>query len=224
MSETVAIVAGSEVAASTGLPSHYGLDITDLRGSRYKNALSATSYGNYLPDFWQFAKERALESLKVEPGPIHKAIASTDWTIITQNIGRIHKRAGDNQLIEVYGSLFLGKCLRCQNEFEIDGDFYNSLDDGDVPFCPKCGKQRTRPSISLPGEKEQNRKLANSILSSINTVVYLGVEENSGPVTTWYQKVPNSVLVSEKQWGSFSVHFDMSLTEWVEKGMPIHNI
>lgn len=223
MSELVTVVAGSGVAAAAGLPTLHGLDSSRLNNTEFEHVLTAKQYGNYLPEFWQFAKANVESALAVSPSTVHLSLAEQKWPIITQNIGGIHKRAGSETVVEVYGSLFTAKCMRCHEMWDINLRTYVELtDDSPVPACPKCGRNRVRPSISLPDEKEQHRRLAESMLNTANTVVYLGVDENSGPVTDWHHKVPNSVLVSPVYWGNFDIWFEMTPNEWAEAGMPTH--
>lgn len=222
MSENIVIVAGAAVASSIGLPALHGLSDDITNDEYYSKILSPQEYGNYLPEFWQFAKEKALDALKVQPGEVHKKLAQKDWTIITQNIGSIHERAGSSNVLDVYGSLFAMRCLRCQHEEKIDADFYNMLEEGNVPTCVKCGKNRTRPDICLPGENMKHRKQAEKILRDSNIIVYVGVESGSGPIANWYNKVPYSVLVNNHTWGNFDTVFEMSPSEWADADLPIH--
>lgn len=224
MPENIVVVAGAAVASSVGLPALHGLSDNIANHEHYSKMLSPQEYGNYLPEFWQFAKERALEAIEVQPSDIHKKLAEKQWTIITQNIGSIHKRAGSENVLEVYGSLFVMRCLRCQHEENIDAEFYRNLEDGEVPACVNCGKNRTRPDICLPGENMRHRKVTEKILSDSNIIIYLGVDSGSGPIATWYNKVPYSILVNEHSWGNFDKVFEMSPNEWANEGLPIHSI
>jgi len=77
---------------------------------------------------------------KVEPTPAHRALAEHDGlTIITQNVDRLHQRAGSKNVIEFHGSLARWRCERC--DFERDG--YEEL---------HCGEPM-RPCVVLFGEE-----------------------------------------------------------------------
>lgn len=219
--ESIVVVAGSGVAAAAGLPTLYG-PRSVVNDDKHSKILSCKEYGNFLPELWSFAKEQAVKAHSMEISEVHTRIAEAGWPIITQNIGGIHLRAGSENVVEVYGSLFRARCLRCGHESAMTIDCYNSLEEGDVPSCLKCGKERTRPDICLPDEGMRHRKNAERLLRSATSVVYVGVEELSGPVASWHTRVPYSVLVGNKKWGSFSRYIESDVTDWVTNGMSVH--
>lgn len=223
MPEKIVVLTGSGVASSVGLGGLSGVMDSVASDPHYSKVLSASEYGNYLEDFWQFAKERALEAMKTKPGLVHSSIAEKGWPVITQNIGGVHWRAG-SETIEIYGTLFAARCLRCQHETPLSAKDYKKMPEGFIPSCEKCGKNRTRPDICLPGEGMRHRKQAEHLLSDANTIIYVGVDPHSGPSTEWYHKVPASTLVSETTWGNFNTYYTMTPVEWAKLDCPAHKI
>ena len=76
-----------------------------------------------------------------EPNAAHEAVAELERrgvvkAVITQNIDRLHARAGSQDLIEVHGSLDRGVCLRCDARVSMDELVAraDAADDG-VPLC-----------------------------------------------------------------------------------------
>ena len=67
--------------------------------------------------------------------------------VITQNIDRLHRAAGSENVVEVHGSIETSSCTRCAASFgieEVDGLF----DDDGVAVCTTCGgagQTRRRP-------------------------------------------------------------------------------
>jgi len=92
----------------------------------------------------------------VEPNPAHRAVAELERrgvvkAVITQNIDRLHTRAGSTEVIEVHGSLDRGVCLRCDARVSMDElvTRADAAEDG-VPRCG-CGFQ-LKSGVILFGE------------------------------------------------------------------------
>jgi NAD-dependent deacetylase len=106
--------------------------------------------------FWQFYGERfqALEDKR--PNPAHEALAVLEQAslldaVITQNIDRLHARAGSQELIEVHGTIAHSSCLRCESRYElVDVRRRQTADVGNVPRCD-CG-EALKPDVVLFGE------------------------------------------------------------------------
>ena len=93
----------------------------------------------------------------VDPNPAHDAVAELQRrgivkAVITQNIDRLHTRAGAVDVIEVHGSLDRGRCLRCDHTVSMDElcARADAADDG-VPRCD-CGFQ-LKSGVVLFGEQ-----------------------------------------------------------------------
>lgn len=70
--------------------------------------------------------ERRLATLKCEPNPAHFALAELErqvrdrggsFTLVTQNIDRLHQRAGNTDVIELHGSLHAWRCTSTGRTF-----------------------------------------------------------------------------------------------------------
>jgi NAD-dependent deacetylase len=71
--------------------------------------------------------------------------------VITQNIDRLHSRAGTRELIEVHGSIAHSSCLACGQRYPLDDVRGRQADDArGVPRCD-CGKP-LKPNVVLFGE------------------------------------------------------------------------
>ena len=68
------------------------------------------------PDrFWRFYGERFASLHDREPSPAHAAIAELERRdlvrgVITQNVDRLHRRAGSRRLVEIHGSIEWSVC------------------------------------------------------------------------------------------------------------------
>jgi NAD-dependent deacetylase len=106
--------------------------------------------------FWHFYGARFQSLEGIEPNPAHDALARLERAglleaVITQNIDRLHARAGTKELVEVHGTIAHSSCLRCGLRYEI-GEVQARLeqDEHGVPRCD-CGAA-LKPDVVLFGE------------------------------------------------------------------------
>jgi NAD-dependent deacetylase len=106
--------------------------------------------------FWHFYGHRFQTLEDKEPNPAHYALAELERAglleaVITQNIDRLHTRAGSERLIEVHGSIASSSCLVCGASYELaDVRRRQAKDARGVPRC-ECG-QPLKPGVVLFGE------------------------------------------------------------------------
>jgi NAD-dependent deacetylase len=106
--------------------------------------------------FWHFYGNRFQTLEGKEPNGAHHALVELERRgildgVVTQNIDRLHRRAGTKHLIEVHGSIDTSSCLTCGAKYPID-DVRRRLDDSpiSVPDCD-CGEP-LKPDVVLFGE------------------------------------------------------------------------
>jgi NAD-dependent deacetylase len=116
------------------------------------------------PDrFWSFYSQRFATLTDKRPNDAHLALAELERRgllrgVITQNIDRLHRKAGTERLIEVHGSIEWSICLRCGERVSIDR-VVELLDAADgAPPCPTCGAP-LKPDVVLFGELLPERAL-----------------------------------------------------------------
>src|SRR2546423_13835525 len=68
--------------------------------------------------FWAFYGERFQTLEDKRPNRAHEVLAELERAgmldaVITQNIDRLHERAGSRELVEVHGTIAHSSCLRC---------------------------------------------------------------------------------------------------------------
>jgi NAD-dependent deacetylase len=106
--------------------------------------------------FWSFYGQRFQTLEDKRPNRAHAALVELERAglldaVITQNIDRLHERAGTQNLVEVHGSIAHSSCLVCGLRYEL-ADVrarYEEALDG-VPRCD-CG-QPLKPGVVLFGE------------------------------------------------------------------------
>ncbi len=106
--------------------------------------------------FWSFYGQRFNTLDDKEPNRAHAALVELERAglldaVITQNIDRLHARAGTENLVEVHGSISHSVCLVCGLRYELE-DVRRRLsgDSEGVPRCD-CG-QPLKPGVVLFGE------------------------------------------------------------------------
>ncbi len=106
--------------------------------------------------FWSFYGQRFHTLDGKQPNRAHAALATLERAgrldaVITQNIDRLHARAGSENLIEVHGSIGESVCLVCGLRYELE-DVRRRLE-GDPDGVPRCDCGRPlKPGVVLFGE------------------------------------------------------------------------
>jgi NAD-dependent deacetylase len=106
--------------------------------------------------FWSFYGHR-FDSLKDKlPNRAHEILAELEQVglldaVVTQNIDRLHRRAGSREVIEVHGSIATSSCLQCGATFPLtEVRSRQARSDDGVPRCD-CGEP-LKPDVVLFGE------------------------------------------------------------------------
>src|SRR4051795_10574728 len=68
--------------------------------------------------FWRYYRPRFDQLAGKEPNPAHEALATLEEqglleAVITQNIDRLHRKAGSKHVVEVHGSIATSSCTTC---------------------------------------------------------------------------------------------------------------
>jgi NAD-dependent deacetylase len=106
--------------------------------------------------FWSFYGQRFQTLDATRPNRAHAALVELERAglleaVITQNIDRLHARAGTRNLVEVHGSIAHSSCLVCGLRYELEDVRARAAGDPDgVPRC-ECGKA-LKPDVVLFGE------------------------------------------------------------------------
>lgn len=108
---------------------------------------------------WNWYQDRIKMIANVEPNPGHFAIAKMqdlfdNFTLITQNIDNLHKKAGSRDICELHGNILEFKCFE-------EGSLIDKLPDTtDIPpRCPHCNAM-IRPNVVWFGEALPEKQLS----------------------------------------------------------------
>ncbi|HPO63524.1 MAG TPA: Sir2 family NAD-dependent protein deacetylase, partial [Candidatus Kapabacteria bacterium] len=147
----VVVLTGAGVSAESGIAT-----FRDPNGLWTKmNPAELASVQGFMSNpklVWSWYEHRRDIISSTKPNPGHYSIAEmqeifTDFTLITQNVDRLHQAAGSKNVIELHGNIIDNHCQKCKKPFKGE----TSLPDEELPKCPECGGM-IRPSVVWFGE------------------------------------------------------------------------
>jgi NAD-dependent deacetylase len=105
--------------------------------------------------FWSYYRPRFHSLGHKRPNAAHEALAELERRgllegVITQNIDRLHRAAGSENVVEVHGSIETSSCTSCGAAYgleEVDGLFNGE----GIAECVDCGGA-VKPDVVLFGE------------------------------------------------------------------------
>jgi NAD-dependent deacetylase len=105
--------------------------------------------------FWSYYRPRFQSLGDKEPNAAHEALAELERRglvegMITQNIDRLHRAAGSENVIEVHGSIETSSCTACGTAFGLD-EVEGLFDGRGVAVCAACSGA-VKPDVVLFGE------------------------------------------------------------------------
>jgi len=141
------------------------------------------------PDrFWQFYGERFAMLRDKRPNDAHRNLAELEARglirgVITQNVDRLHRVAGTENLIEVHGSIEHCICPECGGRFELEKVMEILSHTAGAPECPACITP-LKPDVVLFGEllPEAAMADAHSLAAEADLMVCVGSSLEVYPV------------------------------------------
>ena len=155
-SDSVVALTGAGISVPSGIP-----DFRTPGTGLWENVdpMKVAHIDAFLSDpveFWRFYGQRFQTLEDKRPNGAHVALAKLEQAglldaVITQNIDRLHAKAGTRELIEVHGTIDHSSCLSCGARYPLADVRARQLADADgVPRCD-CGLP-LKPDVVLFGE------------------------------------------------------------------------
>jgi NAD-dependent deacetylase len=123
---------------------------------------------------------RRLKCREAEPNPAHRALAALErdlearggsFTLLTQNVDRLHHRAGSRNVVELHGTIMAWRCAATGRPID--------LPDGPLPEAPFPSPHRpgafARPSVVWFGEALPSEALAAAFEALTRCDVFMSV-------------------------------------------------
>ncbi len=147
----VAVLTGAGISAESGVPTFREAQ-TGLWARYNPEELATPEAFQRNPRLvWEWYAWRQQRVRQAEPNAGHRALVEmerrvAEFTLITQNVDGLHRRAGSHQILELHGNLFRAKCFSEDRPVE-------SWPGGEEipPRCPRCGGL-LRPDVVWFGE------------------------------------------------------------------------
>jgi NAD-dependent deacetylase len=170
----VAVLTGAGVSAESGVPTFREAQ-TGLWAQYNPQDLATPQAFQRDPRLvWEWYTWRRQLVAQVEPNPAHLALADLEqqvpqFTLITQNVDGLHRRAGSRNIIELHGNLARTK------RFDDDVVVEQWEDTGEVPpRCPQTGSL-LRPDVVWFGEMLPADALEKATAATANCDLFLSV-------------------------------------------------
>jgi NAD-dependent deacetylase len=172
----VAVLTGAGVSAESGLPT-FREALTGLWARHRPEDLATPEAFERNPSLvWSWYRMRRDAALRAEPNPAHLAIARLEslvprFTLITQNVDGLHRRAGSRNIVELHGDLTRARCSR---EGVLVEAWAEPADGGEPPRCDGCGAY-LRPDVVWFGESLPEKALQRAWGAVYDCDVFLSV-------------------------------------------------
>jgi NAD-dependent deacetylase len=142
------------------------------------------------PDrFWHFYSQRFMSLRDKRPNRAHEIVAELERrglvrAVITQNIDRLHRAAGSQDVIEVHGSIAQSICLDCGGRVELEQVV--AMIERDPTSAPECVACITplKPDVVLFGEflPEDALRRAHELAAEADLMLAIGSSLEVHPV------------------------------------------
>ncbi len=165
---------GAGVSAESGVPTFRG---PEGIWSKFKPEELA-SMGAFMRNpalVWEWYAHRRTIMAGVRPNPGHAALVRMEplfrrFTVVTQNIDNLHRRAGSTRVLELHGNIERSYCMSCgkpaEGTIEISGP-------GTIPRCA-CGGV-LRPDVVWFGEMLPEEEWDAALEASEQADVFLSI-------------------------------------------------
>lgn len=149
--QSICVLTGAGVSAESGVPTFRGADGLWKKFKPEELANFDAFISN--PELvWEWYSYRKQVMKNVQPNPAHYALVDIerlvrDFTLVTQNVDNLHRRARSKNVLELHGNIERSYCIEC-GTFVEDVEF---TADRKAPRCNKCGGL-VRPDVVWFGE------------------------------------------------------------------------
>ena len=149
--EPLVVLTGAGISAESGVPTFRGKGGL-WEDHRAEDLATPQAFAHDPALVWRFYNWRRATIANCAPNVAHHLLVEIElhlkqFTLITQNVDGLHRRAGSRHVIEMHGSLWRMRCTRCQNIWE-DRVVHPPEH---LPLCQDCGTI-TRPDVIWFGE------------------------------------------------------------------------
>lgn len=178
----IGVLTGAGISTDSGIP-----DFRGPRGVWTKDPIAEllSTYDAYLADpelrKRSWLARRDNPAWQAEPNAAHAALADLERagrtiTIITQNIDRLHQRAGSSpgRVIEIHGNMFEVVCVVCDYQTTMAATLARVAAGEADPPCPACGGILKSATIMF-GQQMDRRTMTKAALTAEASDIFLAI-------------------------------------------------
>jgi NAD-dependent deacetylase len=159
--ESVVALTGAGISVPSGIPDFRTPGTGIWENVDPMEVATIQAFRNDPARFWSFYRPRFEALGDTEPNPAHKALVELEGhgleAVVTQNVDRLHRKAGSARVIEVHGSIQTSSCTSCPGSWQLE-EVETLFDDDDVATCPSC-MGYVKPDVVLFGEMLPERAM-----------------------------------------------------------------
>lgn len=149
--QSVCVLTGAGVSAESGVPTFRG---AEGLWSKFKPEELA-NFNAFIRNpalVWEWYSYRKKVIKEVQPNPAHYALVELEqripnFTLVTQNVDGLHRRAGSKRILELHGNIERSYCIDCR----ASADDILLDESQEPPRCKHCGGL-LRPDVVWFGE------------------------------------------------------------------------
>ena len=148
---SVCVLTGAGISAESGVPTFRGEEGL-WKKFRPEELANFDAFIRNPELVWEWYAYRRKLIHEVKPNPAHHGLVTLercvkDFTLVTQNVDNLHRRAGSKNVLELHGNVERSYCIQCR---ALAPEPALEVPTG-VPRCTKCGGL-VRPDVVWFGE------------------------------------------------------------------------
>ncbi len=189
------VLTGAGVSVASGIP-----DFRSNNGLFSKISQETFEIGFLMSqpaEYYKIAQKYIHPLADKEPNVTHRMLAELERggllkTVITQNIDRLHQKAGSENVIEFHGNVVAFHCTQCQREYnktQVD----EKINDSGIPKCDSCDAL-IRPDIVFYGDMipEYAIRTSQELCCKCDLFIAMGTSLNVNPAADLTQIASNN--------------------------------
>lgn len=168
-----AVLTGAGISAESGVPTFRDAQTGLWANFRAEDLATPEAFLRNPGMVWEWYAMRRDRIALVRPNAGHYALADIEsrveaFTLITQNIDDLHRKAGSRRVLELHGNILRTKCFA-------ENTVVDRWDSVDVPpKCPRCGAM-LRPDVVWFGEMLPADEMREAMEAARNCDVFLSI-------------------------------------------------
>ena len=154
-SQSAVVLTGAGISVPSGIPDFRSPGTGIWENVNPFEVATIDAFHRDTKRFWDFYRPRFEMLGEKVPNPAHEAVAELERrgmvdAVITQNVDRLHSRAGSERVIEVHGSIASSSCTTCGASWTLE-EVETLFEDDGIATCTGC-MGKVKPDVVLFGE------------------------------------------------------------------------